>query len=181
MLRQGCSLSMLHRTCENVHGVLGWVDWACPISCAYLFILSPGVLRNTLSHIWCKLILPIFLLRVGLLNGFFNCSGNAMVLPLYYLEVVLGGVASIVTVLVYRGGFLKVFFESFSKDPRGLPYVLTLHTRSPHWNQQMVPLLFSMGSLSLGETRRFLTALLPLKGVCMPYSLQILLILLHKP
>ena len=26
MLRQGCSLSMLHRTCENCMGVLGWLS-----------------------------------------------------------------------------------------------------------------------------------------------------------
>ena len=59
MLRQGCSLNMLHRTCENVHrGVRFW-------SCTYLFILSPGVLRSTLSHICCKLNLPIFLFRLG--------------------------------------------------------------------------------------------------------------------
>ena len=71
MFRQRCSLSMFHRTFENMHGVLGWVDWACPmggVSCAWLFILSPRVLRSTLSHTWCKLNLPIFLLRVGLLT-----------------------------------------------------------------------------------------------------------------
>ena len=38
MLRQWCSLSMLHRTCKNGMGTLGWVDWACPISCTCLFI-----------------------------------------------------------------------------------------------------------------------------------------------
>ena len=27
--------------------------------------------------------------------------------------------------------------------------------RSPHWNQYMAPILLTMGSLSLGETRRF--------------------------
>ena len=60
MLRQGCSLSMLHRTCEKLHGVLGWLNvmgvlgwfnvmgelcWvfsACPIACTCLFILRPG-------------------------------------------------------------------------------------------------------------------------------------------
>ena len=26
ILRQGCSLSMLHRTCEKLHGVLGWFN-----------------------------------------------------------------------------------------------------------------------------------------------------------
>ena len=33
--------------------------------------------------------------------------------------------------------------------------------RSPHWNQYMAPLLLSIGSLSLGETRKFLMVLLP--------------------
>ena len=68
MLRQGCSLSMLHRTLENCMGVLGWVDSACPTPCACPFTLSPGVLRRMLSHIWCKLNLPIFLFNVGLLT-----------------------------------------------------------------------------------------------------------------
>ena len=27
MLRQGCSLSMLHRTRERLHGKLGWIKW----------------------------------------------------------------------------------------------------------------------------------------------------------
>ena len=26
MLRQGCSLTMLHRTCKNCMGVLGWLN-----------------------------------------------------------------------------------------------------------------------------------------------------------
>ena len=68
MLRQGCSLRMLHRTCKKSMGVLGWVDWACPISCTCLFILNSGVSGSTLPYIWCKLSLPIFLLRVGLLT-----------------------------------------------------------------------------------------------------------------
>ena len=38
------------------------------IPCVCLFILIHGVLRSTLSHIWCKLNLPIFLLSVGLLT-----------------------------------------------------------------------------------------------------------------
>ena len=55
-----------------------------------------------------------------------------MVLPPYYLEAVLcGGVACIVTVVMYRGGFLEVFFESFSKGPRGLPYVFLITCKVP--------------------------------------------------
>ena len=59
MLRQGCLLSMLHRTCENVHGVLGWIEKGMTIILCIPFILSPGVLRSTLSHIWGKLNIPI--------------------------------------------------------------------------------------------------------------------------
>ena len=35
--------------------------------CACLFNLRPGVLSKTLSHVWGKLNLPMFLFNVGLL------------------------------------------------------------------------------------------------------------------
>ena len=74
-----------------------------------------------------------------------------------------------------------MLFISFTKGPGGFPYVFIHHTeRSPHWNQYMAPLLLTIGSLSLGETSRFLMILLPLKWVCMPYLPQIFLILLHE-
>ena len=41
----------------------------------------------------------------------------------------------------------------------------------------MAPILLAMGSLSLGETGRFLMVLLPLKWVCILYLPQILLLL----
>ena len=64
-------------------------------------------------------------IKFGIVNpyfdGFLNSSDTAMVLPHYYLEVFLcGSVASDATVAMYRGGFLQVLFESFSKGPRGL-------------------------------------------------------------
>ena len=68
MVRQGCTLSMPIEPAKMCMGVLDWVDWACPISCVCLFILSLGVLRSTLFQICCKLNLPIFLLREGLLT-----------------------------------------------------------------------------------------------------------------
>ena len=54
-------------------GKLGWVKWvvlelACPTACTCLFTLRPGVLSKTLSHMWGKLNLPIFLFNVGLLT-----------------------------------------------------------------------------------------------------------------
>ena len=39
-----------------------------PTVCACLFILRPGVLSKTLSHMWDKLNLPMFLFNVGLLT-----------------------------------------------------------------------------------------------------------------
>ena len=53
---------------KNCMGVLCWADLVCPVSCGCLFISSPGVLRSTVSHIWCKLNLLIVLLSVGLLT-----------------------------------------------------------------------------------------------------------------
>ena len=61
------------------------------------------------------------------------------------------------------------------------PVYLSSHVQSPHWNQWMAPLLLAVGSLSLGETSRFLMVLLPLNWVCIPYLLQIFLMLLHRP
>ena len=48
--------------------LMGVLELACPTACACLFKLRPGVLRKTLSHIWGKLNLPMFLLNVGLLT-----------------------------------------------------------------------------------------------------------------
>ena len=40
-------------------------------------------------------------------DRFFNSSSNAMVLPPYYLEIILsGGVACVDAMVMYRGGFL---------------------------------------------------------------------------
>ena len=60
-------------------------------------------------------------------DGFLNSSGNAMVLPPHYLEVVLSGSwTSDLTVVMYRGGLLQVLLESFWKGPRGLSYIFLI-------------------------------------------------------
>ena len=46
MLRQWCSLSMLHRTCEYMHGVLGWgismpSGWC--ILCTHIYFKPRGI------------------------------------------------------------------------------------------------------------------------------------------
>ena len=93
-----------------------------------------------------------------------------MPLSPYYLEVIMtGGVARMVPVLMNGQGVLQVLFVSFTKGPRGSPIYSSSQERSLHCNQYMAPLLLTIGSLSLGETSRFLMVLLPLKWVCMPY------------
>ena len=61
------------------------------------------------------------------------------------------------------------------------PMYSSSQPRSPHWYQYMAPLWLTMGSLSLGETRRFLMVLPPLKWVWMPYLPQIFLMLSQRP
>ena len=105
-----------------------------------------------------------------------------MVLPSCYLEIILSdGTACGDAMVMYGGGFLKVLFESSSKGPRGFSYVLIITCKVPTMEPVDGPTLVVMGSLSLGETRRFLMVLLPLKWVCTLYLLQIFLMLLHRP
>ena len=44
------------------------MELTCPNTCTCLFKLRPGVLSKTLSHMWGKLNLPMFLFNVGLLT-----------------------------------------------------------------------------------------------------------------
>ena len=72
------------RTCEKLHwglgwpncvgmsgwfkcvGMIGWLELALPTNGTRLFNVRPRVLSKTLSHMWGKLNLPIFLFKVGL-------------------------------------------------------------------------------------------------------------------
>ena len=77
-----------------------------------------------------------------------------MVLPPYYLEIVLcGGMSCIVTVVMYRGGILKVFFESFSKGLRGLPYVFLIKCKVPTLEPVVGPIFVFHGVLILGANQ----------------------------
>ena len=49
-----------------------------------------------------------------------------MPLSLYYLEDMLTRVACIIAMMTYSRGFLKMLLESFSKGPRGFPYVFII-------------------------------------------------------
>ena len=75
-------MSKLHSTCENVHGVLGWVDWACSISCACLFPFKPRGIKKYSVPYMVQIELTYISIKSGVvnsnINGFFNCSGNSI-------------------------------------------------------------------------------------------------------
>ena len=77
------------------------LELTCPTAYTCLFKSRPGVLNKTLSHMWGKLNLPIFLFNVGLLtlmsmDSLIFLAELCPSLPPYYLEVIMtGGVACI--------------------------------------------------------------------------------------
>ena len=94
----------------------GWCSLCIPI------YFKPWAIKKYTVPYMVQIELTYISIKCWIVNpyvdGFLNSSGNAMVLPPYYLEVVLCGcVASDATMVMYRGGFLQVFFESFSKGP----------------------------------------------------------------
>ena len=110
----------------NWVGVLGWLELAYPTACACLFKVRPGVLSETLSHLCGKLNLSIFLFYVGLFTLMNKDSLIYLAKPcpsLLFGSILHGRMACVITVMMYRRGFHKVLFESFSKGPRSFSYV----------------------------------------------------------
>ena len=153
--------------------MLGWLELAIPTACTCLFKVRLGVLNKTLSHMLGKLNLPIFLFNVGLLT-LINIDSLMFLAkpcpPPYYLEVILmGGMACVVALMMYRGGILKMLFESFSKGPRGFPYVFIIADKVTTLEPIYGSMFDDNGVFVLGEASRFLMVLLPLKLVCILY------------
>ena len=74
-----------------------------------------------------------------------------MPLPPYYLEVMLSGrMACVIAVMMYVGGFLKVLFESFSKGPRGFPYVFIIAGKVTTLEPVYCPTFVDHGVIVLG-------------------------------
>ena len=111
MLRQWHSLSMLYRTCEYMHrdvrfGGLSMPSGWCTLYMS-IYFKSLGIKEYSVPCM-VQIELTYISIKCGVVNlyvdGFFNCSGRAMVLPPYYFEVALCGyVASSATMVVYRG------------------------------------------------------------------------------
>ena len=111
MLRQGCSLSILHRTCENMHEGVGLCGLGMPNILYKPFYFKTRGIEKYCIPCMMQIELTCISIKIWIFDcnvyGFFNCSGNAMVLPPYYLEVILcSGVASVAVMVVCRGGFL---------------------------------------------------------------------------
>ena len=162
------------------------LELACPTACTCLFKVRAGVLSETLSHMWGKLNLPIFLFNVGLLTLIKVDSLMFLAKPcpsfhiIWKLLWLVGRPVLLLWWYIGEGSFRC----SLNLSPKVLevsPMYSSSQVRSPHWNQYMVPLLLTMGSLSLGETSRLLMVLLPLKWICMPYLPQSFLMLLQRP
>ena len=74
-----------------------------------------------------------------------------MPLPPYYLEVMLSGrMACVIAVMMYRVGFLKMLIESFSKGPRGFPYVFIITGKVTALNWVYGPTFVDHGVFVLG-------------------------------
>ena len=90
--------------------------------------------------------------------------------------------ACVIAMVMYRGGFLKVLFESFFKGPRGFPYVFIIIGKGHHTGTSIWPhFCWPWCLCPWGTISRFLMVLLPLKWVCIPYLPQIFLMLLQRP
>ena len=145
--------------------MLDWLELACPTTWACLFKVIPGVLSKTLSHIWGKLDLPIFLFKVGLFTLINIDSLIFLAKPCPSLSIiwkfcwVVGWPVLLLWWCMGEGSFRRSLNLSL-KVLEVSPMYSSLQVRSPHWNQYMAPLLLTMGSLPLGETSTFLMVLL---------------------
>ena len=75
-----------------------------------------------------------------------------MALPPYYLEIILSGrVACVDAMIMYRGRFLQVLLESFSKGSRGFTYVLIITCKVPILEPVDGPTFVSHRILVLGR------------------------------
>ena len=140
MLRQGCFLRCSIESVKNCMGVLGWVDWACPISCTCLFYFKPkGVKENPIPFL-CKLNLPIFLFSVGLLTLMY--IDPLIVLALLWSSLPIIWKLSWVVVwpvlllwLCIRKGSFRCSLNLSPKVLEVSPMYSSSQARSPHWNQ----------------------------------------------
>ena len=152
----------------ELQGVLELLELTCPTVCRCLLTLRPGVVNKTLSHMWGKLNLPMFLFSVGLLtlmniDSLIFLAKLCPSLPIIWKLLWLVGWPVCLLYLWMDEGSFRCSLYLSPKVLEVSPVYSPSQERSPHWNQYMTPLLLTIGSLSLGETSKFLMVLLPLK------------------
>ena len=145
-------------------------------------ILSSGVLKRTLFHIWLRLYLPVFLFNVGLFTLMWMASFVVLARPwsslTVMLKLLLVEVCPVCCMCTWMGEGARCIFH-----PESLMCpLITPHCRQyPHTGDYMTPLLLPLVSWSLGFISTCLMVVLPLKYACMPRLLQMFLKLSAMP
>ena len=116
--------------------MVGWLGLACMTTWACLFQVRPGVLSKTLSPMWVKLNLPIFLFKMGLftlinIDSLIFLAKLCPSLPIIWKFCWVVGWPMLLLWVMYGGRILLVFFEYFSKGPVGSPMYSSLQVRLP--------------------------------------------------
>ena len=148
--------------------MLELLELTCPTMCTCLFNLRPGVLSKTLSHMWDKLNLPIFLLSVGLItlmnmNSLIFLAKLCPSLPIIWKLLWLVGWTVWLPCWWMSEGSFRYSLYTFAKGPGGFPYVFIITRKVTTLEPINGPTFVTRGSLSLGDTSMFLMVLLPLK------------------
>ena len=159
-------------------GRLGWLELALPTALTCLCKVRLGILSKTLSHIWGKLNLPIYLFKVGLFSWINMDSLIFLPKPCPSLPIiwkfcwVVGWPVLLLWWCIGEGSF-QVLLESFTKGPRGFPYAFIIASKVTTLEPVYGPTFVDHRIFVPGETSTFLVVLLPLKWVCIPYLPQI--------
>ena len=102
----------------------------CPTVCVCLFKLRPSGLSKTLSHMWGKLNLPIFLFNVGLLtlmnmNSLTFLAKLCPSLPIIWKLLFVGWPVWLLCWWIGEGSF-RCSLHLSPKGPGGFPYVFII-------------------------------------------------------
>ena len=141
---------------------------------------------RTSSHIWGRWYLPMFLFRDGSLTLMNRASLIALVRFWSSLPTIVKLLMLMLwpEMLQWSNIGEGAFWYSLNLSAKFLadsPMYSSLHPCWLHFYLYMTPLLFVIGSLSLGTMRRFLMVWPPLKNTWTPNLLHDLLILSQSP
>ena len=100
----------------------------------------------------------------------------------YYLEVIISGrMVCVVAVMMYRGRFLQMLFESFSKGRGGFPYVLIITGKVTALEPIYSPTFVDHGVFVLGGDQQVFDGAVYFEVGLYTIPPTIFLILLQRP